>query len=251
MALTREQSIALYGTEKYVAWGEAEAAADAKAKGIGTPAGGGGGADDILQNAINSILKLIPQPLKPYEEANPFFFDEALAKEASIAEYAPYYGELLSDYIADVEMTKGRSQEDLDRTLAQLLGGKEYYMGVERRALDKSLRQTNEGYAGKGLFFSGVRERDRKELETEYGARTGEYLRGYKYGVSGAKLATTRLGETAEIGQKRYTRDIERAKEEAIAGGVLTRKGETREEYEISRKKYYQTQYPGYYGGIG
>jgi len=37
MSLTREQSIAKYGTEAYTAWGETEAAADARVKGIQTP----------------------------------------------------------------------------------------------------------------------------------------------------------------------------------------------------------------------
>jgi len=37
MALSKDQSISLYGTESYTAWGETEAAADAKAKGLTAP----------------------------------------------------------------------------------------------------------------------------------------------------------------------------------------------------------------------
>ena len=149
--LTKEQSISLYGTPQYVAWGETEAAADAATKGL---TGGGDSSDSVLQTAINSILQLIPGDLKDYEKENPFFFDEALAKEAATAEYTPYYAELLSDYVADVEKVKSRSAEDLKITLEQLSGGKEYYLGKERRLLDRALESTDKGFAGRGLFFS-------------------------------------------------------------------------------------------------
>lgn len=222
-------------------------------QGGGTAGDGGGGTDvnSIIQATINALSPFFPEKIEDYEIKNPFFFDEALAKEASTAEYAPYYGELLSDYIADVEKTKSRSKEDLAMILEQLNAGKEYYTGVERRALEKSIRQTNEGYAGRNLFFSGVRERDIKELQTESEARTGQYLGTYGYGVKRAELGAGRTLADVGTAQKRYTRNIERQKEEAVAGGILQRKRETREEYEISKKKYYSQYYPSIYGGIG
>ena len=192
--------------------------------------------------------------LKPYEQVNPFFFDEALAREASTAEYSPYYDELLSDYTSEVQRTSSRSNEDMKTTLEQLAASKDYYVGRERRLLDKATRNTNEGYAGNNLFFSGARERDVKELSTEYMAgvgteeQPGQYLKEYQQNVTGTKLANTRTQEDLTTKQSNFTRDITREKQYGIEQGVLARKGEVRDEYEQSRKNYYN-QY--YLGGMG
>ena len=211
----------------------------------GGSSGGGGVAGDY----ISSIAGLIGKVPEPYETKNPFFFDEKLAKEASTAEYAPYYQEMLSDYVANIERTKSRSTEDLKRTLEFLGGGKEYFLGRERRLLDKAIKSTSEGYAGKNLFFSGAREKDIKELQQESEAGVGEYMRGYGYKTGEAELAQKRTAEDEELKQRLYTRETEREKKYAVEQGILQRKGETRDEYELSRKKYY-SQFPAYYGGL-
>jgi len=53
MALSREQSISKYGTEKYTAWGETEASADWAAKGSPTPTAGG--ASEVPGRFVGSI----------------------------------------------------------------------------------------------------------------------------------------------------------------------------------------------------
>jgi len=229
-----------YPADQYIGWGPVEAQADWDAKGGGDSGGDSGSSNDILQTAIDAILAMFPDELKDYEKENPFFFDEALAKEAATAQYSPYYAELLSDYVADVEKTKSRSAEDLKITLEQLSGGKEYYLGKERRLLDRAFESTDKGFAGRGLFFSGAREKDRKEYTEEYEAGVGEYERQYEYKVGQAKLGKARTLADVMMLERRYTRDIGREKEEAIAGGVLQRKREVREEYEIGRGKYYE-----------
>lgn len=247
MALSQQQSIAQYGTEAYTGWGEAEAAADAAAhpEKLGN-AGGGETANSILSNFVDYITKLVPDNPPDYEEVNPFFFDEALAKEASTAEYSPYYDELLSDYISKTQRTIDRSEDDLKSTLERLSASKEYYLGKERRMLDQSLRQTKEGYAGRGLYFSGAKDRDIKELETEYGAKIQDYLGGYDYTTGQAKIGAARTTEDVTTGRKEYTRDIGREKDYAIEAGVLQRKGETQDEYLLSKNKYYEQFYtPG------
>ena len=226
-----------YPANQYIGWGPVEAQADWDAKGGGDS--GGDNVETYIQNAINPIISML-QASKDYELSNPFFFDEVLAKEASTAEYSPYYAELLSDYVADVEKTKSRSEADLQTTLEQLSAGREYYLGTERRMLDKALRSTNEGYAGRGLFFSGAREKDRREYTEDYEKDIGEYDRKYEAGVTKAKLGEARSLTDIMSLQGRYTRDLGREKDEAIEGGVLQRKRETREEYEISRDKYYE-----------
>ena len=182
---------------------------------------------------------MVKDPPKKYEEVNPFFFDEQLARDASTAQYAPYYDRLLSDYVAEVERNKSRSQEDLQRTLDYLSASKEHFLGAERRALDKAERQANEGYAGAGMFFSGVRQRDIRELKEGSEARLGEYETGYQYGTSGAKLTAQRTEEDLATGQAYAERDIGEEKKYAIESGVMQRKGETKDEYEIGKKTYY------------
>jgi hypothetical protein len=201
--------------------------------------------NSILQTAIDSVTSMIPKPKTPYDEVNPFFFDEALAKEAATAEFAPYYDEMLSDYISNVERTKSRSSDDLDRVLKQLEAGKEYYMGTERKALERAEKSTNEGFAGRGLFFSGMRPNEIKELQEDSAMKTGNYMQNYGYQTEGAQTSYKRGLEDIDTALSQYTRDTERQKETAIAGGVLTRKGEVRDEYEMGRQKYYDTSLSG------
>lgn len=201
-------------------------------------------ASSILQNSINSITSMIKK-VTPYEQNNPFFFDEQLARKASEAEYSPYYKELLQDYTSNVERKKSRSIEDLKTTIDQLNAGKEYYTGVQRRALDAAERSTNEGYAGRGLFMSGVRGRDIKELQTNNDAQVGNYLNNYNYNVNQSKTADTRTKEDLTTQLSQYTRDTEREKKFAIESGVLTRKGEALDEYNIKKQNYYNNAYGG------
>jgi len=210
---------------------------------------GGGGGSDPYSSLINAITSMIGSPPEPYETKNPFSFDEELARQASTAEYAPYYDEMLADYTSEIERTKTRSTDDLKRTLEFLAGSKEYFVGSARRVLDKAIDSTSKGYAGQNLFFSGARDKDIRELKEEDTITTNEYLRGYDYQKSGAELSNQRTLEDAELKQKIYNRDIERDKQYTIESGILQRKTEAREEYEAGRNKYYQN-YPSYYGGL-
>jgi hypothetical protein len=237
----------------YPGWGRTEAEADAAAhpeKLGGSGSSGGSSVDSILQAAISPITAMI-NAQKDYEKANPFAFDEQLAREASTQEYSPYYDELLSDYTSEVQRTSSRSDEDMKTTLEQLAASKDYYVGRERRLLDKATRNTNEGYAGNNLFFSGARERDVKELSTEYMAgigteeQPGQYLKEYQQNVTGTKLANTRTQEDLATKQSNYTRDTTREKQYNIEQGILTRKQEYTDEYENARKNYYSDWYLG------
>lgn len=247
MGLSAQQSQQLYGTPAYTGWGETEAAADWRAKGSPAPSGGGGGggsADAILNEAVNSYASLFKQ-VKPYDEVNPFSFDEQLARQASTAEYSPYYDEMLSDYTSTVQRSSSRSEEDLKSTLEQLSAGKEYYMGTERKVLDRALDSTNNGFAGRGLFFSGAREKDIGQLKEDYQARTGEYERQYGYNTGQANLSNKRTQEDLSTSLQNYQRDIGREKQYAIESGVLNRKSEAVQQYEMGRQKYYDSQMYG------
>lgn len=249
MGITREQSLSQYGTEAYTGWDQNGANADFQAKGgqAGSQTSSGGGSADDLVNKYKEYFTGLISQIKPYDEVNPFAFDEQLAKQASTAEYSPYYNEMLTDYTSQVERTKSRSQEDLTKTLEQLQAGKEYYMGTERRVLDRALDSTNKGYAGQNLFFSGAREKDIGQLKTDYAAQTGEYTRQYGTNVAQAQQTAQRTTEDVNTAQSQYGRDTERSKQYAIESGVLQRKTEAVNQYEMGRKKYYESQ--GVYTG--
>ena len=87
----------------YAGWNdEAAIVADFNATGGagkgGSSSGGGGGGGDymdastILQNSISAILTGIKK-VTPYEQNNPFLFDEEFARTATTAQYSPYYSE--------------------------------------------------------------------------------------------------------------------------------------------------------------
>jgi hypothetical protein len=240
------QELVNQGYGGYAGWGDAEAEANfnatggaGKQTGGGSSGGGSSSVDDILNNAISSFTAYLPKSVKPYEEVNPFFFDEVLARQAAEAEYAPYYDEMLSDYVTGVERTKSRSDSDFKRTLESLDAGKEYYMGTQRRLLDRAVKNVNEGYSGRGLFFAGAKDKDIGEMKTEYEAEKSNYMRNYEYQKSGAELAKQRLYEDVDLDQSKFTRDTERERKYAIEGGVLKRRSEAQEEYEAGRQKYY------------
>ena len=206
--------------------------------------------DSIVSSSINEILKLI-KPLAPYDQVNPFSFDEQLARQASTAEYAPYYQELLTNYVADAQKNISRSQEDAKKTLEQLSAGQEYYSGRERRVLDKAVDNTNRGYAGNNLFFSGAREKDVQDLNTEYdkaygpeGYQTGQYLSN----VDTTKTNLSRNVADINTAQSRYETQNQRDLQYGIETGVLNRKDEALKQYETQRKNYYNSQFGDYFG---
>jgi hypothetical protein len=243
-SLTQQESISRYGTESYTGWGQTGADADFKAKGgqtgsqTSSSSGGGNSVESIVKGMQDYVASLINVP-EDYSIKNPFSFDETLAKTAATAEYSPYYDQMLSDYTSTVERTKSRSQEDLTKTLDQLAAGKEYYMGTERRLLDRTIDNVNKGYAGQGLFFSGAKQKDINQINTEYGAQTGEYNRQYQYNVGQAQTAATRTSENIATASSMYSRDVGQAKTAAIEQGVLQRQSEAVQQYEIRRQKYY------------
>lgn len=210
--------------------------------------GGGGGGGDILSQYVNTIANQF-QTVKPFEQVNPFSFDKQLAEQAATAEYDPYYQQLLSDYTGNVQTTLSRSQQDLQTTLQQLQQGRDYYTGTEKRMLDQANKQTNEGYSGRGLFFSGARQQDLNTIQNEYAAQTGQYNQQYQFNVSQANQAQQRTAQDLSTAQSQYTRNTKQAEQSAIAQGVLQRQSEAQAQYEAARQTYYTAaQYGGQSG---
>ena len=172
--------------------------------------------NQAFQNAEKEISFL-----EQYTKEHPFSFDEELAKQSSTAEYEPYYSELLEDYLTDVGVKKDTIQDE-QKLLSALRTTPEGTAGEYNRAYSRAVAQAEEGFAGSGMFFSGIKKRKLGEAEVEK-----------EYDVRG--MAT---------GVQRKERDVGREQKTAIEGGVLQRQQEAMSQYYTPFVQSYQRQFP-------
>lgn len=236
------------GFPGYIGWGVTEAEADFNATGGAGKGGGGGGGGGpaSAEQIVNDILKAQEESIKretefldKYVADNPFVFDEELARRSSEAEYKPYYSELLEDYLQDVE-GKRATIEDETKLLKDL---HRIDVGTSTRAYTRAVSQAEEGFAGQGMFFSGIKKRAIGQREVEQ--KSGEERREERFGFGERELG--RRGEQLDIGEERQRRDIfgeGRAFETATEGGILQRRGEAIKGYNIPLQQAYSRQFP-------
>lgn len=193
-----------------------------------------------VDDYIKSIANMMPEAPPKYSEVNPFYFDEQAAEEISTAEFEPYYDEILSDYLSDVSTTKERIGEDKTKMVAELQSQEDYFVERNEKNLDRLMRGIKEGYSGKGLYFSGFKERDIAETQEESKAGLQDYLRKSDYDVAKTELGAQRQLEDIAKGTTRFQRDTGREKTAAITGNILKQKGEKLSQYNLGMKEYYQ-----------
>lgn len=215
MALSREDSIQKYGTAAYTGWDEIAAEYDARAypEKLNTETGNGGlpSASEVANAVIAAVTESLPEV--PKYSDNPFAFDEALAREASTAEFSPFYQEKLDDFITDIETTRQR-------------GGAE-----EKKLLQDLTTERDVGLAERGLTFSGEKRRD---LTGEVNATTASpvgFVRDLQRQGRDITTTTRNLFEDLTKQAFRGTRDVNREKGTAIEQGVLQRRGEALDSY--------------------
>lgn len=114
--------------------------------------------DDYLRGLVDEYQRQLEGQTKrgqEFDALNPFNFDEIQARASIEQVYNPAYQNELNDYVKGIELKRKSIQGELDllRTLNRIQAG------AERRNLDEAIRQSEEGYSGAGLFFSGARER--------------------------------------------------------------------------------------------
>lgn len=195
--------------------------------------------EEYAQAIIDSQEKLIQEEtnfLKDYLAKNPFAFDELLAKQSATEEYTPYYTELLNDYIEDINV-KRQTIED-DKRLSEYLS--ERSAEKTSREYEQAIASAEEGFAGSGMFFSGIKDRTGGLLNIE---KTGELAdiatkEGY------AQRGYERQLGVLDTAEERQRRDIEREKEAAIAGGIETRRGEAMKGYYTPLTESYYRRFP-------
>lgn len=169
--------------------------------------------------------------------SNPFAFDEQLAKESATAEYQPYYSELLQDYLGGVDLKRATVQDE--RQLAQDL----YKLdtSARSRAYDRAVGQAEQGFAGQGLFYSGIKERTTGQQQVEYKSETEKAADQYGTGQAGYNRQLEGYG--MEEAQQR--RNIGREQETAVQSGILQRREEALKPYLSNIEQVYQRQFPG------
>jgi hypothetical protein len=229
----------------YPGWGRTEAEADAREHPEKlTGSSGGKSAADYADEILNAQKKQIDEEtkyLEGYTKDNPFVFDEELARKSATAEYEPYYSELLKDYVSDLELKRQttRGEADLLTTLNKL------DMGNRTLSYQNAVRNAEEGFAGRGMFFSGAKNR-----------AIGNEEIAYKTGMEGAeaRYETGQAGYNRQLGaydiaQQRQERDIGREQQEAVESGVLKRQKEAMAQYYTPLEQSYYRKFPSTSGG--
>lgn len=233
MALTREQSISLYGTPSYVAWGEAEAAADARAKGIsGGGSSSGSGFDynaqlgEINKSIDDYINELITQSNGDYDFAAKWIesnYAKALGTDdKQRADFLKKVASALEQKIGtvayDYETNTYRTISDRDLALKRL---DEDEMSLKRTTQEaREAQQT--GLNARGLVSSA-----REQAQGLYGKEVGSF----ESGVNDRMLALQRAREDVSTGSQRSLEDITTSARRAALEGQTTR------DYQIEQAK--------------
>jgi hypothetical protein len=258
MAVSREQSIAQYGTEAYTGWGEREASEDAARhpeklntynKTGSSSTSASPTADEYAKAVLDAQEKQRKEETSYIQKNfldNPFVFDEEAARKASTDEYAPYYQNLLSDYLKGVQLKRENIQDEqgLLKTL------KQYDLQSRTRAADYATEKALQGYVGQGMIFSGLKERAVGRLGIEAEAGINQATENY----AGQEKALGRQTQGLELESGMYQAENTEQQKEAIAGGIAQRRGERQKEYYTPKVQQYQLLYgtPGnMLGGYG
>jgi len=175
----------------YQGWPRWQALADfyeAKGGDMSRLTGGGGSktssAEDYAKAIAEAAKKQVEAEtkfLEGYKATNPFVFDEELARKSAQTEYEPYYSELLKDYVGNLETQRQttRGESALLTTLNKL------DTGTRTLAYQNAVRNAEEGYAGRGMFFSGARNRAVGQQEINYETGMEEAQSRYETGKAG------------------------------------------------------------------
>jgi len=176
--------------------------------------GGGGStfdASSYADNFIKAITDTLPQV--PDTGKTPFAFDEALAKESATQEYDPYYKQQLNDFMTDVNTQRSQGVASEDKLIKTLTA------------------ERDTGLSDRGLLQSGERNRPLDVTGAPGSESPYSFVRSLVNQGSQAKTDLNNLLTGLDTSTMRTTRDIAQAKESAIAGGVLQRRGEALTSY--------------------
>lgn len=121
-------------------------------------------AQQLIQKTIDSYNQQVNQynaNVKAYDTANPFSFDDMLAKEAAnvTPSISAYYNQQLTNYLKGIDIQRRQSLDDENRIVTQLLADRDAYTGQSKAELSTALTQTGQQYSDAGSYDSGARAR--------------------------------------------------------------------------------------------
>lgn len=212
----------------------------------GGGSGGGGSAYDVMmqmQNELAAKMEELGNRFKQYETDNPFTFDELLAQQSAEERLSPYYEAELSDFVKGV--TRQRETIGGERDLLTQLNT--LSSGAAARNLDQAVKASGEGYAGKGMFFSG--ERESQTGLQKVGAAEQAKQRELQLGRSMGSLANQELG--VQQGEDTYRRQWGAEKQTALTTDIEQQKQQERAQWEAGRMEYLGPEFMGNYLNSG
>lgn len=167
-------------------------------------------AGQAIQDAIFKLDEQYFSKIKDFNEKNPFKYDEVLAQEITKAgtRLDPYYKQLLSDYTRGIELSKSRSFEDRNRTLATINADIESYSSDTKKNLDDALEKTRQGFADIGNYFSGAQAKAVAKTGLDSGDTMQKYMTGKQEAKDTANLSYTRNIQDSDLKQKMFERQV-------------------------------------------
>lgn len=246
-------SLIAQGYGGYAGWGDAEADADFNATGgAGKLTSGGSGMTDPMalaqqyaQSIVDAQKKQIEDETKfldQYTKDNPFVFDENLARQSAKAEYEPYYTELLQDYLKEVDNKRQTYQSE------QSLLKDMYTLDKSKRSMDyeKAIANAQQGYAGQGMFFSGIRARAEGQEQKDYLIDTERNATAFNNNMGNINRDISML----DLNAQQKGRDIGREQQASIESGILQRKREATTQYNTPLIQSYYRRFPSSGGSV-
>jgi len=222
------------------AWDQSQYGADSLAVDeILRGSSGGSGADQTVQDIINESTNALENEFlnraQEFDEQNPFSFDEALARASSEERYNPYYEAELGDFISGVERKKESlaGQKDLLTELNQM------ETRIDKRNMDEAIRQSEQGFAGAGLFFSGDRSRETNLQKISGKEQAQEKDSRFQYNLGEIGRGESELDQSLATQKRR----VQAEKETAIQTDISQRKAEELAQREIERGQYIGSPY--------
>lgn len=172
-----------------------------------------GAANSLISSAVDTYAQLADAyntKSKQFDAANPFNFDDVLAKETASAKHRldPYYAQTLSDYLTGINLKKTRSLEDQRTLLGNLNADTNSYEGKDKIALADTLERTRQGFADAGTYFSGARLRAEGQTVGNDQRNLTDYLRGQDAQANQINTNTQRTQQDLALEQKQQQRDL-------------------------------------------
>ena len=203
------------------------------------------------QQLINTVVGASGGSKAPYPE---FSFDEAYAKQVATAEYSPYYQESLTNFITDKQTQLKQQKESTDRGLGYITGQEttlnkqdELYRKTALLDYENAIKQAQEGYAGRGLSFSGIANKGLSDQTQKYqtglesyGLGQQQQKAGLEYQRQGLTSGLSNLQENNQTAIQRQTLDTERLQKIGIDQGVQNIYDEKYRPYQVGMINYYK-----------